>query len=268
MLSSLIEALERGNKMHITVAFLNHCGNRKTKCGYNQTVHDRPVCCTIKKSSEGMASCARCRAIVQKKVVRSRKPLAGFCVHGVYEYCRPIIHNDQVICVIYIGNILTGSENQRNRLLYRVEEKLLETMEQSFSPEDCVKTADILESYISFLFDRYGIENKTYDPLVENIKTYIRENMTYAISITELAAVFNYSSKYLGRLFKARAGESIQQYCNRIKVNQAKIMLTETNLSVEQIAAETGFNSLTYFDRVFCKITGMSPNAYRSGARK
>ena len=128
MLSSLIEALERGNKMHITVAFLNHCGNRKTKCGYNQTVHDRPICRTIKRSPEGMASCARCRAIVQKTVVRSRKPLAGFCVNGVYEYCRPIIHNDQVICVIYIGNILTGSENQRSRLLNRVEEKLLETI--------------------------------------------------------------------------------------------------------------------------------------------
>lgn len=268
MLSSLITALEKGNKIHITIAFLNHCGNRKTKCTYNQTVHDRPVCRTIKKSPEGMAGCARCRNMVQKTVTRYRKTIAGFCVNGVYEYCRPVIYNDQVICVIYIGNILTQSEKQRNMLMSRVREELLETMDQSFTPEDCDRTADILESYICFLFDRYGIENKTFDPLVENIKTYIRENLTYGISMTELAAAFNYTPKYLGRLFKARTGESIHQYRNRLKVNQAKTMLTETNSSVERIAAEAGFNSMTYFDRVFCKLTGMSPNAYRSGAKK
>lgn len=267
MLSSLITALEKGNKMHITIAFLNHCGNRKTKCAYNQTVHDRPVCCTIKKTPEGMAGCARCRNLVQKAVTRHRKTIAGFCVNGVYEYCRPVIYNDKVICVIYIGNILTNSEKQRNRLLGRVSEELLETMDPSFTPEDCAATADILESYICLLFDRYGIESETFDPLTENIKTYIRENLTYEISMTELAAAFNYTPKYLGRLFKARTGESIHHYRNRLKVNQAKTMLTETNLSVEQIAAETGFNSLTYFDRVFCKMTGVSPNEYRSGKK-
>lgn len=267
-LSSLISALEKGTKMHIMVAFLNKYGNRKTKCTYNQTVHDRPVCRTIKKSPDGMEACYRCRMTVQKWVIHHRKPMAGFCTNGVYEYCRPVVHNDKVICVIFVGNILTQDPIQRQRLTQRVDAELLETMEQIFTPADCVETADILASYIAFLFDHYGIENKTFDPLIENMKSYIRENQAREIVAEELAETFNYSPKYLGRQFKARTGESVHQYCNRIKINQAKIMLAETMLSVEQIAAESGFNSITYFDRVFHKIVGLSPQEYRSSAKR
>lgn len=267
-LSSLITGLEKGNKMHITVAFLNHCGNRKTKSTYNQTVHDRPVCRAIKKTPEGMASCARCRNTVQKAVTLRRKPIAGFCPNGVYEYCCPVIYNDWVICVVFVGNILTANPAQHKKLEQRVNRELLETMETTFSLEDCAETASIVASYITFLFDHYGIESKTFDPLVENIKTYIRENLTCEISMEELAVVFNYTPKYLGRLFKARAGESVRQYCNRIKVIRAKAMLVETNLSVEQIAAEAGFGSMAYFDRVFHKMAGLSPQAYRFAAKQ
>ena len=119
-----------------------------------------------------------------------------------------------------------------------------------------------------FLFDRYGIENKTFDPLVENIKNYIRENLAYDFSMEEMAAAFNYTEKYLGRVFKARTGQSIKDYCNRAKVSQAKTLLTQTDLSVALIAVQSGFNSVTYFDRVFRKITGLSPQAYRSSAKK
>lgn len=267
-LSSLISALEKGNKMHIMVAFLNKCGNRKTKCDYNQTVHSRPVCRTIKNSPDGMAACYRCRMTVQKAVVRQRKPMAGFCTNGVYEYCRPVVHNDQVICVIFIGNILTDSEEQRRKLTARMGAELLETMEQNFTPADCVEIADILESYITFLFDRYGIENKTFDPLIENIKNYIRENQAYGISVEDLAAAFNYAPKYLGRLFKSKTGQTVTEYGNRLKIRQAESLLAETDLSIERIAARAGFNSGTYFDRVFRKITGLSPQMYRKSVKQ
>ena len=58
---------------------------------------------------------------VLQAVVRHRKPMAGFCTNGVYEYCRPVVHNDQVICVIFIGNILTDSEEQRRKLTARMD---------------------------------------------------------------------------------------------------------------------------------------------------
>lgn len=267
-LSSLIETLERGTNLHISIAFLDNCGNRKTRCTYSQAIHDRPVCTEVKKTPQGLASCYRCRNIVQKTVVRRRRPIAGLCTNGVYEYCRPVIYDERVICVIFVGNILPDDPAQRKRLEAWADPSLLETMEKSFTFQDCVQTADVLESYILLLFDRYGIEDKTFDPLVENIKNYIRENLAYDFTMEELAAAFNYTPKYLGRMFKRRTGYTVKEYYNRSKVLQAKRLLAETNLSIEHIAVQAGFNSAAYFDRVFRNLTGLSPQAYRSTTNK
>ena len=266
-LSSLIEFLERGTKLHICVAFLNNCGNRKTHCKESQTIHDRPVCLAVKQMPNGLASCYRCRMGVQKLVIRSRRSISGICTNGVYEYCRPVIYDDRVICVIYIGNLLTDDSRQRQRLAGRVEDSFLSTMEQSFPKEDCAKLADVLESYILLLFDHYGIENKTFDPLVENIKNYIRENMAYDFTMEEMASAFNYTPKYLGRAFKQRTGQTIKEFCNRAKVYRAQHLLRETDIPVETVAVQVGFNSINYFDRVFHRITGLSPQAYRNSTK-
>ncbi len=267
-LSNLIDYLENGTRMHICVAFLDNCGNRKTRCTESQTIHDRPVCLAVKQLPQGLVSCYRCRNTVQKAAIRHQKSIAGICSNGVYEYCRPVIYEGRVICVVFIGNVLTNDPIQRQRLESRVNSALLETMEQNFTPKDCEKIADIIESYIVFLFDHYGIENKTFDPLIENMKQYMRENLTYGVSASELGTVFSYTPKYLGRIFKARTGQSISEYCNLEKISKAKLLLTETDISVEAIAIQTGFNSTTYFDRVFHKIAGISPQSYRGSAKK
>lgn len=264
-LSALIDALERGTKLHICIAFLGDYGNRKTRLTPSQAIHDKPVCKAVKKLPNGMSACYRCRLTVQKAVIARRKPMSGFCSSGVYEYCRPVIYDGHVICVIYVGNILLP--NGRKRLEERVDATLLETMETDFTQEDCAKTADILESYITFLFDRYGNESKPFDPLIENMKNYIRENLSYGFSMEELSKAFNYTPKYLGQIFKERTGITVKEYCNTRKIEQAKRLLTETGMSVETIAVQVGFNSTTYFDRIFRKATGQSPQSYRASAK-
>ena len=193
--------------------------------------------------------------------------MAGLCINGVYEYCRPIVYNDRVICVIFIGNILPAEPEHRKKMEAWLGAELLETMEQNFELEDCIKIADVLESYITFLFDRYGMDDQDFDPLTENIKNYIRENLTYGFSMEELADTFNYTPKYLGIIFKQRTGKTIKEYCNYLKVEQAKSLLVDTDTSIESIASQVGFNSVTYFDKIFHKTAGLSPRVYRSTSK-
>lgn len=267
-LGELIESLEMGTKLHISITFLDDCGNRKTQRTRSQSIHDSPVCMTVKHQQGKLASCYRCRNAVQKWVIRHRKAMGGVCINGVYEYCHPVVYDDRVICVIFIGNILTSDPRQREKLGNGIGSELLNTMEKVCSQADCVKIANVLDSYIKFLFDRYGIDNTTFDPLMENVKNYIRENLSYGFSVEELADAFNYTPKYLGYLFKSRTGKTVKEYCNHLKILQAKSLLEETDLSVETIAVQVGFNSLTYFDRVFCKEVKLSPQAYRASGRK
>lgn len=267
-LTDLINALTRNTKVHICAAFFGNYGNSKTIRPYSQMVHGEPACLEAKKTPEGLSGCYRCRRVVVQKAVRYRKSFGGYCARGIYEYCRPVVYEDRVIAVIFIGNILTSDPVQREKLSKFLTPELLDTMERNYTREDCEKTADIVESYITFLFDTYGIEKDDYDPLLDNIKGYLRENLAHDISLQELATVFHYSEKYLGRLFKDRVGHTVKEYCNIIKVEQAKLLLSKTKLSITVIAGQVGFNDVTYFDRVFRKITGISPRLYRTNPKK
>ena len=267
-LSDLIAALERGTKLHIAVSFLKNYGNAMTHCTHSQAIHDRPVCIATKTTREGLAACYRCRMTVQRAVIRRKKPMSGCCTKGVYEYCHPVIREDRVVAVIFVGNVLTEDPAQQQRLSRYVEPELLETMEQRFTPDDCRETALILDSYIRLLLDRYGaVENGEYDPLAENIKNFIRENMAYDFTVEDLAERFGYHPKYLGRLFARQAGCTVKQFCTSIRVSRAKELLTKTNLSIADIARQVGYDYVTYFDRVFLEMTGLSPGQYRAATK-
>lgn len=264
-LSSLVSALEYGTNLHISIVFLNHYGNEKTSLSLAHRIHTCPVCDMAKQSVDGFASCYRCRSTVLKWCIRRKKSMGGFCVKGVYEYCRPIIHNGVVLCVIFIGNILTDSDKQHITLCKHIDPSMLRTMQRNYTEKDCAQVADLLESYIFFLFEKYGYTLKEpSNALIDNIKCYITENLSYDFSMSELSSVFNYNKKYLGRLFKSKTGYSIKEYCNNYKIETAKQLLKSSNLSVLDISAQVGFNNVTYFNRQFRKQTGLSPRDYRS----
>lgn len=263
-LSDLIHALELGTKLHISVVFLGNTGNEKTHLPTNQTIHDAPICNAAKSTVEGFSACFRCRNIVLKALLKRRKPLAGLCTNGVFEYCHPVLRKGSVAAVIFVGNILTENLRQADRLRTHANPDLINTMQTGFSTEDCRRTADLLESYIHFLLDTYGNSAPTdFDPILENMKSYIKENMPYDISLSDLAGVFNYNEKYIGRLFKSKTGYTVREYCNLLRIEQAKELLARTRQSVSDIAYRVGYNNITYFNRIFKEITGYTPKEYR-----
>lgn len=265
-LTSLITSLERGTNLHISVLFFDHYGNRKMDRPKSQRIHQCPACDRAKEKD--FSTCFRCRNTVLKLLLRRKRDIAGYCVRGVYEYCRPVLRKDAVIAVIFIGNILTDAPAQREKICNHIEESLLRTMESNFSVEDCRRTADLVESYIQYLLDRYGeTPQNSSDALIQNIKNYIDENLLHELSMADLAAIFNYNAKYLGRLFKHKTGITIREYCNLARVEKARDLLIGSSMSIADIATRIGYNNVTYFNWIFKKTTGQSPTEYRSGEK-
>lgn len=267
-LEELLDALEKNRKIHITVVFCNNYGNVKTIPGYQHRVHNTPVCQYVKKKRSGYQDCYRCRRAVEEMLIRHKKPIMGCCFGGVYEYCSPVIYRDKVIAVVFIGNLLTDEPHQRQRLGGMISQELLATMETGFTREDCRVTAGIIASYITLLTDAYGLVDREQDPLIEDVKHYICENYAVDFSAADIAGTFGYNEKYLGRIFKARCGQSIKEFCNALRINEAKRLLVTTDLSVTQIAGMTGFHTVSYFNYVFGKQTDMSPTQYKAMAEK
>ena len=66
-------------------------------------------------------------------------------------------------------------------------------------------------------------------------------------------------------MFRQKSGKTLRSYCNDLKLEDARTMLTDTDLSVTDIAMETGFNDVSYFIYMFRKKYGVSPYKYKKG---
>lgn len=87
------------------------------------------------------------------------------------------------------------------------------------------------------------------------------------MSMNELAASCALSSPYFYSLFKRTTGMTPVEYKNRAAITRAEqLLLSEPQLSIEEISELTGFSSSSYFRRVFTEHTGMSPRDYRKNA--
>jgi len=260
-LQDLITALQYGTRLHISVVFLRNYGNERTRLGFGQSTHKTPVCDRAKATSEGFAACYRCRNRALRLAVKRRRSFGGYCVNGVYEYCRPLVYGEDVAAVIFVGNI----RRERSEILrQRFSPELLETMEPEYPVEQCRRAADLLESYIRYLLKTAGTGRKTaFDPLLENMKNYIAENLHSGFSMADMSGVFNYNEKYLGRYFRQKTGKTVREYCNDARMEQALVLLRNTELPIAAIAGQVGYNNVTYFNRLFRAAMGKSPQEYR-----
>lgn len=103
-----------------------------------------------------------------------------------------------------------------------------------------------------------GIHQKVHD-----IAMYLQNNSHENLPLDELAERFYMSKSYLTRIFRSVTGFSVVEYNRFIKVRKAQELLRGTDASVTEIAEQTGFGNITYFEKVFKQTTGQSPAKYR-----
>ena len=95
------------------------------------------------------------------------------------------------------------------------------------------------------------------------IADYLTENCERPISLEELSEEFFLSKSYICRIFKEVTGYTISEYTNIHRIRKAKRYLEETDLSISEISHRLGYESLTYFERMFKHYMTLSPLKYR-----
>ncbi len=97
---------------------------------------------------------------------------------------------------------------------------------------------------------------------------YIAENYDKIGSVSMLADQFYMSKAYLCRIFKEVTNFTISEYINLYRIVASKQYLMDENMSMGEIANRLGYDSLTYFERVFKKQMTVSPLQYRKSVLK
>lgn len=103
---------------------------------------------------------------------------------------------------------------------------------------------------------------------IGEIIRYINENFSSIESIDEIAAHFFISKCHLCRIFSKSLGLSLVAYLNTIKVRAACDLMRRESATLTEIACRCGFNSSSYFCKVFKEEKGITPTAYRQSLKK
>lgn len=117
-----------------------------------------------------------------------------------------------------------------------------------------------------------GIEKSPADPptlrmrdasRLKPVFDFIHERYCNKLALGEISAVSNMSTSHLCRYFKKVTGQTITEYIKRFRVDRAKELLIADEKSITWIAQEVGFESHSYFDRIFHEVTHVTPQAFR-----
>lgn len=112
------------------------------------------------------------------------------------------------------------------------------------------------------------MENKKYSDLVEKGIAFLEEHYNRNLSLEEICDYLSVSKNYFSYLFKRETGVSLWAFLTEIRINRAKAFLEHTRWKSYEIAYHVGYDNPSYFNKLFKKYTGETPNEYRMNRKK
>ena len=113
------------------------------------------------------------------------------------------------------------------------------------------------------------LPQEKFDELIsDHVIDYMTKHVEERLSVDEICSGLHYNKSYVFRQFKKTTGSSIMAYFTRLKINRAKILLRESDMSVSAISDKLAFDNPNYFSKTFKKITGYTPSTYRKIRRQ
>ena len=122
----------------------------------------------------------------------------------------------------------------------------------------------IFDKQIRILFKRYSaLESINYSEITIQAIALIESKIRESISLEEAAREIGVTPQYLSRIFKIDTAKSFKAYHKELRMEEAKQLLREDELSVREISDTLGFNDYNYFIRTFKKTVGCTPTEYK-----
>lgn len=114
--------------------------------------------------------------------------------------------------------------------------------------------------------NRPGVPNENADKsetYVARAKQYVSQNFRKDISLSDCAQDVGISPYYLSHIFKERTSCTFVEYLSAIRIEEAKKLALNRNLTINDIAEQCGYLNITYFCKVFKRLTGKTIGEYR-----
>jgi YesN/AraC family two-component response regulator len=168
------------------------------------------------------------------------------------------IHMLKAMCFDLINTILkTGQE-----LELRIPTDLVKRLVQFKSLDDLEDTIHVIIHLVCYEIEQRKVSHN--NDLRDNILAYIHQQFTaHELSLEFVAAHFQVSTSYLSRFMKEQTGETFTQYVWKLRNQEFKRQLKESNRPIKEIVLEIGYIDVANFIRKFKKSEGITPGDFR-----
>jgi AraC-like DNA-binding protein len=99
--------------------------------------------------------------------------------------------------------------------------------------------------------------------MVDLAKGYIHSHFAQHLTLDEISSAAFLSPNYFSSLFAQATGSTVFDYVNKVRLEEARRLLQETRLPVQEVAKQSGFQTASHFTRTFRQQTGLSPRDFR-----
>lgn len=142
---------------------------------------------------------------------------------------------------------------------------------EKWSSFDTQHTTLLLKLFLSGVIHDIKLEpqtDSTRDQLAKDVINYLLKEYANPVSLDDVANALGVNRFRISRIFTNQLHISFSQYLNELRVDEAKRLLSETDLPITTVAFDCGFSAIRSFNRVFLEITGVSPRKYRQDNRQ
>lgn len=131
----------------------------------------------------------------------------------------------------------------------------------------CCCTIDELQSYLTSLLTyvvaRIQEKKSEKDNIIAFVMSYTEQHYQHDITLDILSDKLGISASYLSTYFKMKTGTNFIDYINNYRIELAKSLLREADLRIQDIALQVGYQNINSFNRMFKKISGVTPSEFR-----
>lgn len=189
-------------------------------------------------------------------VFRMSENIDPDCLHDIYEFC--------FLTVLGIREALPPSPE-----VPKQESKALTaTYEDILAIPSLLQLKKFMVGAAALLSVPSKSGNREYCELVEKGIDFLEKNYNRNLSLEEICGHLSVSKNYFSYLFKRDTGVSLWAFLTKIRIDRARSFLENTDWKNYEVAYNVGYDNPSYFNKLFKKYAGETPNEYRAGKRK
>lgn len=238
-------------------------------------IHSSSFCNLIKSNPEAWQHCVRRQEKIYGKLKKG--PFWGMCYAGVEEYIFPLQYQE-IFGFISVSGYAVKEETALMRIRNVSEQyqimlpRLMEAYQNlEHQQPDFHRLNTVIKPLCHMFSHAYAMlpnaapgGGSIAQNMVSKMIEYINRHYAEKISLADLSALCNVSYSTVSHNFKRITGYGVREYIALVRMTNAKILLMNTGLSINEISGLVGYEDSNYFTNSFRNMVGIPPQKFRN----